>query len=185
MKDLYHSTGIIIKKLTVVTPMLSELLVRYDFLIISHGGCYSLVTGLVSPPANPTVFYQCCSPINTVTSCILSPWINSFNHLYGCPFIHIYWLQYHSIKQQGIKWQRTTEKNKTKENKQNEDTFKLNNYSKTLSLKNFDAPGIAGNSIICLEALVKFYIEYISVKSKLFSFWWKFIYMMIFLNHRK
>jgi len=39
-----------------------------------------------------------------------------------------------------------------------------------LCLKNFDAAGIAGNSIICLEVLVKFYIKCISVKSKLMSF---------------
>lgn len=40
--------------------------------------------------------------------------------------------------------------------------LKFNNSSKILSLKNFDAPVIAGNLIICLEALVK---------SKLILFW--------------
>lgn len=33
-----------------------------------------------------------------------------------------------------------------------------------LSSKNFDAPGIAGNSIFYLETLVNFYTQYISVK---------------------
>lgn len=45
--------------------------------------------------------------------------------------------------------------------------LKLNNFSKMLSLKNFGTSGSAGNSIIFLKALVNFYTQYISVKSRL------------------
>lgn len=150
-------------------------MIKAYFLFIAHSGCYNLVTSLGCLLANPTVCYQHCSPINLVTSCIFNSWINGFNHLYSCSFIHVYWLQYHSMKQQRIKWQRSIKKKKKK----------LNNSSKMLSLKNCDISSNPGNSITYLEALTKFYMQYISIKTKLISFWWKFICITVFLNHRK
>lgn len=149
-------------------------MVKAYFLFIAHSGCYNLVTSLRWLLVNPTLCYQYCSPVNLVTSCIFNSWINGFNHLYSCSFIHVYWLQYHSMKQQRIKWQRSIG-----------EKIKLNNSSKMLSLKNFDVSSIAGNSITYLEAFTKFYMHYISIKIKLISFWWKFICITIFLNHRK
>lgn len=131
------------------------------FLIIIHNGYYSLATVLVSLLANPTVSYHCCSPIDIVISCIFSLWINSFKHPYGCSFIHVYWLQYHSIEYWARNemtkdyWEKNT-LNKTKK------TLKWNVFLHAI-FEEFWCTRHC-NSIICLEALVKFYIKYISGK---------------------